>query len=362
MAYGPRRRANTTALLEMDGVSSRSGFWRYDVLDQDGTLLGDVDVNRDRAPKISNDTTRKIKRTLSGLEIDPVAAADLDTIGTLIRPVFTLEDGATFPMGAFLFVDASRPRTRAGLELDGSLHDQLFILDQPTDKTVSFGRGRNLSACLETIANRYGIHRASIESTSKNVGTPIAWAAGSTTGLSIMEELCTMAGFYSPYFDNLGRLVIQAAPAPNNAIPEFSYNIDQNGRIVADTPVESDDLLDAPNVFIVIDDSATAAPIVGRYELPASSPISIANRGYAVSKTESSQGLHNQQAADNAARTLAAESPAGFKAYSFDAVPDYRHDTFDVLTYRGIVCREIAWDLECDPTGLMTHQVREFYQ
>jgi len=362
MAFGPRRRVNTTALMEMDGISSRSGFWRYDVLDQNLALLGDVDVNRDNPPKISNDSSRKIKRTLSGLEVDPVAAETLDTIGARIRPTFVLEDGTTWPQGVFLFVDAARNRNRAGLELDGSLHDQLFILDQPTDKTVSFGRGRNLSACLESVVNRYGIRRASIESTSRNVGTPIAWAAGETTGLSIMEELCTMAGFYSPYFDNQGKLVIRAAPSPRNAIPDYSYDIGPRGRIVADTPVESDDLLDAPNVFIVIDDSATKTPIVGRYELPASSPISIANRGYAVSETKSMQGLHDQAAAENAARAMAAESAAGFNAYQFDAIPDYRHDTFDVLTYTGIVCREIKWDLDCDPTGLMSHEVREFYQ
>lgn len=364
MAFGPKRRHNTTALLEMDRVATRAGYYRYEILDQDLAILGTLDVTRNKPPKIRNDTTRKIKRTLSGLEIDPVTASDLNPIGTLIRPVAILEDGSEYRRGAFMFVDASRSRMRSGLELDGSLHDQLFILDQKTDKTISIPSGRNISAAIEAMARRFGLRRVNIESTSRVIGTPIAWPAGDSTGLDIVSELCAMAGFYSPFFDNDGVFTVISAPAPHYAVPTLFYEdgSDGRGRIIADSAVESDDLLDAPNRFIAIDDSATKTPIVGKYDLPDSSPISIAQRGFPVVEIKSMQGLSDQAAAEKAAQTMAAESNAGYVVFQFDAVPDYRHDTFDVVQYRNRVCRQVSWEETCDPTEPMSHELREFYQ
>lgn len=360
MAFGPVRRSDTVALLEVDGIPSRAGYYRYDVLDQDLTRIGELDVSRDKPPKVRNDTTRAIKRTLSGLDVDPITAAELDTIGARIRPYAVLEDASTWPLGVFLFVDSSRPRARAGLSLSGSLHDQGFILDQPNGFTVSYKRGTNIAAALETLADRYGIHRVSIDGTSRTIEAPIAWPAGATTGRKVADELCEMAGFFSPYFDSAGFLTCRAVPAPGAEVAHLRYG--DGGRIVADTALESDDLLTAPNRFIAIDDSATGSPIVGVYDLPSSSPISIAQRGFPVSETRSMQGLTDQPAADAAARAMAAESEFSFRLIDFDAIPDYRHDTFDAVLYRGALCRETAWELELDPTAVMTHELRETYQ
>jgi len=354
---GPRRAISTTDLLEMRGVNTRASTFRFDVLDKAFTLIGTLDVDGLRPPKITNDSTRTIKRSLDGLNVDPATALELDTLGARIRPTVILEDGTEYPLGVFLFVDASRNRLEAGLELGGSLHDLLFTLDQPTEKTTAYPRGTRLTDIITEQAHLAGIPFHDNTPSPHTATAPLAWPAG-TKRLAIMDEVALMNHCMSPYVDNAGVLRCIPPPAP---IARYDYLL--GGRIVSGTPpVESDDILKAPNVYIVLDDASTDSPIVGRYELPASSPLSITNRGFAIADVRTLQGLADQAAADEAAYTAAYRDGAGYQAVTFSAIPDWRHDTYDVLRYLdGNDWRETSWDVELSPTALMTHQARRLY-
>lgn len=351
--YGPRRAATTIQLLEMDGIAIRSASFRFDVLDQALNRVGTLDVSS--IPKVANDTTRTIKRTLDSLDVDPQAARHVDPIADRLRPVVTLEDGTEWPLGVFLFVDATRQALTVGRQLSGSLHDQTFMADQPTDRTVSYGRRKNLGDLLTEQAEAAGFPAISVDSTNRVTGKPIAWPAG-THRLKILEEVATMAGMFSPYCTNSGVFRCRKVTAP-----EVVLRYELGGRIVADSAAESDDLLDAPNRYIVIDDSASDAPIVGTYDVPRSSPVSIARRGFPVATVRTLQGLDSGEAADEAARADATNASLGFEVVEFDAVPDYRHDTFDDITYLGETWSETGWELECSPTAVMHHTARKVY-
>lgn len=358
-SYGPRRTSTSIDLMEMTGVPMRASVFRFEVLDEALTVLGTLDVDRDNPPTVKNDTTRTIFRTLDDLTVDPVTAADLDTIEARIRPVATLEDGTDWPLGVFLFVDASRPVRTVGRELSGSLHDLLFEADQGVDETVAYPRGTNLATILEDQAAQVGYPLVAIDATNRVLSKPIAWPAG-TKRLAILTEVATMAGMLAPYMANDGTFTCRKAPSSVDfSDPDLRYK--DGGRIIANSATESDDLLDSPNRWIVIDDSSTDAPVVGVYDLPSSSPVSIARRGFPVADVQTLQGLDGPDAANEAAMARAINAGLGFEVVTFDAIPDYRHDTHDDIEYLGEVYRETSWSLPCSPLAVMTHEARKVY-
>lgn len=352
-----------TQLIELDGTPSRRESVRWDLLDVDLLKVGELHPDRARAvPRITNSTESALKRSVSSVLLPPDESADIDTIAARIRPSWVLQDGSEYPLGVFLFADASRSIFSFGDELSGTLVDQLFILDQELAASLSYPAGTIVTSALEDLAAQAGIVSRHVIPSTQQLSYPVAWKAG-TSRLRAMTELATQIGYSSPYFDNTGTLQIVPAPNLATAMPTLTYSkgdVDE-GRVYAETIVETDDLLRAPNLYVVIDNSATAGPIVGRYVVPASAPHSIPNRGFAVPRVVDLQGLTSSSDADAAAQALAAEDGEAFVWATFSAAPDPRHDTFDVVEFLGETYREIGWSLTCAPGGPHTHNLRRIF-
>jgi hypothetical protein len=126
----------------------------------------------------------------------------------------------------------------------------------------------------------------------------------------------------------------------------------------------TNDLLDAPNRFIVISNgavsaSAAAIPIVGRYDIPSSAPHSIANRGFVIPSVEERQ-LDTQAQADAAARNLGQRQTI-FERTTLSTAPDPRHDGYDVIRWQGENWLELGWSLPMAEGAAMTHTMRKSY-
>ncbi len=351
-------------LLDLDRVSQRVETVRFDVLDGGLNKIGEAEVDKERPPKITNDSTRKLKRSMANLRILPNGEADINTVADRIRPMWLLQNGAEFPLGVFLFGDASRTRQTFGVTLQATLVDQLFILDQVSESSIFFATGTNIGAALNTLASLAGFSTAGIELTALTLSNPFVKPAGKTTTLKAMTELALLAGFTSPFFDNEGVLRIVTVANLDLVPPDFVYNEGVgtiSGRIIDESLVESDDLLKAPNRYIVIDNSSRVAPLVGTFDIPSSAPNSIGNRGFVVAKVIDAQGLTDQASADAAAEAAYAQDSDTFSWVSFTSTADPRHDTFNVVEYLGVRYREQAWSLTLDTGGNMTHQLRRIY-
>jgi len=349
-------------LIELDGTPSRQESVRFEVLDTNLLVVGEIHPDRGSPPRISHSTESAIMRSLSGFRLDPEQAGQIDTITARIRPSWILQDGTSYPLGVFLFADASRSLLSYGTELDATLVDQTFILDQQLDASLSYPAGTVVTTVLDELAALAGIVSRAVTPSTQALSYPIAWKAG-TARLTAMVELCQQIAYSAPYFDNEGTLRIVPARNAATASPDIVYaagDLD-SGRIYAKTIVETDDLLRAPNRYVVIDNSATAGPIVGRYDLPSSAPNSIANRGFAVTRVVDLQGLSSPADADSAARALASQDAEAFLWATFSAAPDPRHDAFNIVEFLGGLYREIGWTLTCAPGGPHTHNLRGIY-
>lgn len=350
----------TADLLDLRGIGQRATSYRFELLDLRENVIGEIHPDRDNTPTITQDSTRFIQRDMQNLNLTPTERAEVNTFSDRVRPNLVLENGAEFPLGVFLFADPSRPRYSYGLPLSSSLLDKGFILDQPLSNATSVRAGTPVREAILQLINPLGLAvDFSVENSGAVTGAAMTWAPGASRA-QVLSDLCLVGAYFAPYFDNHGVGRIRVRPTAANAVTDVVYADGRN--IYAGTPLESDDLLRAPNRFTVIgnDAAAGALPIVGTYDLPADAPHSFYNRGFRVIAIKQQQGLANNGAAAQAARVFA-DTQSVFEYVTFDGPPDPRHDGNSIVEYMGERWLEVSWSMVLGPAGPMTHQIRKVY-
>jgi hypothetical protein len=344
----------------MDGVATRGESVRFDLLDQANVKIGELHPSKTSIPTINNDTSRAIKRTLQGVTLLPDEEADVDTITNKLQPVWLLEDDSEWPLGIFMWGDATRTRGTYGLNMSATLVDQSFMVDQKIPESVSYVPGDRIDVALEAQAVLAGIDDVSVTPSTASIGgTGATWPAGDSR-LKVMTDLCALAGYFDPYFDNDGTLICRPAVDPSTVDITLDYpeGAAASGRIIVATMSESDDLLTAPNRYIATSNAATASEVLAQFDIPADAPNSIERRGFVIPEMVSLSALDNNDAALAAAQARYAQGRTSYRWVEFDAVADPRHDTYDVVGYLGDRGRETSWSLQLTTGGLHHHSLR----
>lgn len=351
--------ATTAELLDLEVVVTRAEKVRFDLVDKLGVVLGEL---HPRAPaQISNDSAQQIKRRLSNLLITSSEYADVNPLAHRVKPYWVLENDDELPLGLFLFADASSQRYTYGQTMTATLVDQGLILAQEIGSSLGFTAGTTAAEAITQVVNAAGIYDASIDSNQFTLSSPLAWPAGKsgTTYAKVLEDLCLKAGYHSPYFDNDGDLIIRAATDLSTSTAAYDY-VD-GGRIIAGSIVEANDLLNAPNRFLVVDTSATTGSVTYEYLIPETAPHSYQTRGFYMTKTVEAPGVGNVEQARAVAEAHYQQTPQAYEIVSFSSPADPRHDTFDVVNYRGTNYLEVGWSLTLAPGGPMTHKISRVY-
>jgi hypothetical protein len=339
------------------GVVGSTVAW--ELLDRDFNVV--TELSPETTASIEVRASETTKRTLSDLSLSPGEAAFVDVHADRLRPSWRLASGSSYPLGVFLFSDVQRRRLSYGEPLRGSLYDQTVLLDQPIERSFPLKKGATGTVIAERIATLLtgvGISRFVLPEIDVSVGTPINWPAGESR-YKILSDLFTIADLYPPFFDNRGWLIGKPIPHP---LSSAAFDHVYDDRMVRDSIVEIDDSVKAPNRYLVVDTGPTNKPIVAFYDVPASWPHSIGNRGFVVTEKVSVNGLKTAaEAALAAERAAMVDFRAGFFTVEFDAPPDPRHDVFDVVSYRGQNMREAGWRLDLRPGGTHHHSLRGIY-
>lgn len=345
-------------MLDLE-ILSRAEKVRFDLVDKTGAVLGAI--HPETAVTISNDANAQIKRTLSGFHLASSEYDDVNPLTDRVRPYWVLSTGDEYPLGIFLFADASTQRWSYGRTLTASLVDQGLILAQEISESLGFDAGTTASAAIVRTFEAAGFYDADVASTAYTFGSPIAYPAGKggTTYAKILADLCQRAGYYPAYFDNDGAARVRATATLADASPTLNY-ID-GGRITSGTIVEANDLLKAPNRFLVIDTAATTGDVSYVYDIPADAPHSYENRGFRITKTIEAPGVGDKVQAENVARAYYSSNPQAYETAVWSSPPDPRHDTFDIVNYRGVNFLELGWSLTCAPGGAMAHTASRVY-
>ena len=340
-------------------VLTRSEKVRFDVTDASGAVIGHV--NPVMACTIDNDASQQIKRRLSNFRLSASDYASFDPLTHRIRPYWVLSSGDEYPLGIFLTADATTQRYSYGTTLTATLVDQGLLLGQQLTESLSFAAGTTASAAITQTVNAAGIFTATIASSSYTFGSPIGYPAGKagTTYAKVLDDICRLAGYYSPYFSNSGVLQVRQTVTVSSVTATLNY-ID-GGRIISQSMTESNDLLSAPNTFLVIDTAATTGAVAYQYRIPASAPHSVEKRGFSIVSVIEAPGVGDVTQAQAVAAAYYSANPQAYQTVVFSSPADPRHDTFDVINYRTVNYLETKWSLTCAPGGPMVHTCSRVY-
>lgn len=355
--------ATTEELLDLDptaGIAQRQVWFSFDLLDLAGVKIGEVHPDEDSTMVISHDATNAVMRSMDGFRLGHEESDGFDERGARIRPWMHLENGATFALGTFKFAGAARERSSIGVEFHGRMADLSSLLAKPIMETYSLRRGALISQAIEHLLEEAGFVDHWVEPMGVQVGTEVGWR-GSESRLGIINELAALQGCLPVVMTPLGQPRVEPPPDPATATPTVVYRAGWN--ILANPILETNDLLSAPNVFIVRETGAQATPIQGRYELPASAPNSYTRLGEWNPLFSDEQGLQSVAAANERARVLSLTDGTVLEYASFDGPLDPRHAQVGVavVEFLGVTYLERQWRMPLNDRGDMAHSLAKFY-
>lgn len=340
-------------------VGQRSATFQFDVVDAVTGYRRTLNPVRDSQPVLRHNTTGTIKRTLTQVGLGVADTAVFNSISSRLE-LFMIISGESFPLGRYVPSDWPRFRSTGGTTSVASFYDEGFIVDQQV--TNGFGAltttSELCSAMLDRFLSRYPI---TFEIAPSDFSTLDSWNAGTRGGV-IVEQLALDGDYLAPWFDHESIMQFIRNFDPADEIPTF--NFDRDKRVLRENIVESDNLIDAPNRFVVIGNGAASvdngSAIVGSADVPSSAPHSIANRGFIVPEVVTRQIQSSAQAGAIAANL--AQRNMLFEQTELETPPDPRHDSYDVIRWQGENWLEIGWTLTCHEGAPMRHTLRKTYR
>lgn len=345
-----------TDWLGLSNLTGRAGTVAYQLLDADGNVEGELHPSKTPdTPKLTNDGTRAIKRNISGLVFPRTEYTDVNIPAARIRPQWHIDGdpNSPYPLGVFLFGDASYLDTDGTQELHADLDDLNVIIDQPIRRTFTRPQGAPVTAAMQALVDLYPV-TFDIVAGAATLPQAIFYGAD-TLGSTILNDLCAAAGYLPAYFDNNGTGRLRPAQPIDTLTPDHLYG--PGTIIIAGTNLTSDQILSSPNVFDVTGNGGADNNIFGEYVLPSSAPNSIANRGFAIVQPSSLASVTDSAQARAAAQAAGTNPDSGFRQWQFTTTPNPTHDTFDLIgrTDTLEVYREQSWSLDLVEGANMEH-------
>lgn len=320
----------------------------------------------DTVPQLSHDTTRTVKRQLN-VALGPADVGKVDTIRDRVLVSMVLPDGSVYPLGRYMFTDNTRALYTSGTLGALTLTDEMFLLDQPLStafpsqaQLIANGSSTtSVSSLIRQLIAGYPGLDIVIEATNLNTNT--SWAQGTTAG-QVLGDLASLGDYFPTWFGNDTILHAVRTFDPATKVPDLDW--DAYPHVYADTVTETDDLLSAPNRIIVVSNNLTSdtqhGPVMGSYDVPASAPHSIQNRGFVVPDIRQVQVDSEEQAAAMA-RSIGIQQTV-YQRTTVTTFPDPRHDSYDVVRWQGENWLELAWSMDLIEGGNMTHTMRKTYR
>jgi hypothetical protein len=361
----------TATVAELDltaGIGQRSSTFRFDLVNgATGRLIRTLTPVASRPPTLSHDTTRVIKRQLTGLFLGVDDTAAVNELTDRLA-LYMMIGGVDYPLGRYVFTDFSKYVRQNGDLANAVLMDEMLIVDQQIEVGFS-AKIQPVSSTLTTLNEPVDsmIRRllANLPITFTLESSPFSsagsWSVGTNRG-SIVEALALDGDYFSPWFGNDREMHFIRSFDP--AVVPVTFDFDEGNSVYSADIIASNDLLNAPNRYIVVSNGASSAassavPITGLYDVPASAPYSSFNRGFVIPRVTSIPVETNGQAAALAANL--GQRNTVFERMSLNTAIDPRHDAYDVIRWLGENWLELAWAFTCVEGSPMRHILRKTY-
>lgn len=338
-------------LLDLDPwVGQRSASFRFALSNGvTGEELGDITPLR--GATLTHDTTRIIKRTLN-LSLGVADTAAINVVTDRINVYMVFPNGVEYPLGRYMFTAEAKQRFTSGALGREDLTDEMFLVDQQITAGINgFGLGVT-SVVTDTLS---GLPITFTMEASPYTAVE-AWGIGTYRG-QITEALSISGDWFSPWFGNDSKMHFIRTFDPADKVADLDF--DSGNKVLRNNILEDNDLLAAPNTFVVISNSALdpSSQVVGVATIPPNAPHSVVNRGFAVPQVVTLQ-LSDATQALAVARGLANRQSV-FERVSLTTAPDPRHDSYNVIRWQGANWLELAWSMALVEGGTMNHLLRK---
>lgn len=339
--------------------------FRYELLDLNNKFK--ANLNKIKSCTVKNNAEADIKRTAS------FSLTDDGTINFLqdrIKPYAQLkmpDNGwAEWALGVFLLtttpinIDATYALSR-----DVGAYDLLKIIidDKVADRYV-VAAGANYITTISSILTGAGLTQQNLLPSTLTLPAVMEWAPG-TTKLQIINDLLGAINYKSLWMDENGIACATSYISPMDRPSEYTYSDDAQGIFFPEM-VDTLDLSDVPNKWVLVVSESNRPPLVATYENHnAQSLTSYENRGnrYIVDFRT------NNQAADQATLNslilrIATEASQIFEHVDFDTGPMPIHSNDDVFTLNysrlGLSAKfkEVSWEFTLQSGAKMKHTIR----
>jgi hypothetical protein len=332
-------------------VGQRSSTFRFERINGvSGEFLGEIHPIRNAS--LSHDTSRVIKRQLT-LNLGKEDAAAINPLVDRIVVSMLLGDGSVWPLGRYMFTDTSEVIFTSGELANVTLNDEMFLVDQQL--TVGYdGFSKNAAQIYEEVLAGLPV-TFTVEQSISTMSQ--SWTIGTNRG-SLLDAVAVTGDYFSPWFGNDGEMHLIRTFNPADQVPQFDW--DSGNQVLRDGITQTSNILTAPNRFIVVSNSNVSdLPIVGIADVPVTAPNSFLNRGFYIANVQTLQVTDATQA--QAVATGLANRQTIFETVNLGTAPDPRHDSYDVIFWKGALWLELAWSMALIEGGRMSHTLRKGY-
>lgn len=340
-------------LLDLEPwVGQRQATFRFERFNGvTGEELGEIYPLR--GATLSHDTTRIIKRQLN-LDLGVLDTAEVNTLTDRIRVSMVFPNGASYPMGVYMFTDSSRQVYTSGQLGTMALNDEMFLVDQQITSGIN-GTGFATASVIQSVLAGLPIQ---YEMEPSPFTAMESWGSGVNRG-QILEQLSISGDYFSPWFNNQGLLKFIRTFDPATRLPDFDF--DAHSTVIREPIIKTDDLLQAPNRFQVNSTSSLNMnqQVTATFDVAPTAPHSVARRGFVVASVTNLPLSDSSQAA--AVAEGLARRQTVFERVTLTTPPDPRHDSYNVIRWRGEKWLEIAWSMSLMAGGAMSHLLRKVY-
>jgi hypothetical protein len=339
-------------------MGQRQCTYRFNLINgASGENLGTITPIR--TATLTHDTSRVIKRQLN-LAFGRTDAAAINPITDQVAVTMVFPNGAEYPLGRFLFTDATYQRFTIGVLSNTVLNDHMYIVDQPIER--GFGSrlisnsilppvSRVILEALVDLPIKVEIEYSSFLSTD-------SWSIGARRG-QIIETLALVGDYFSPWFDFSNTMRFIRSFDPAKVIPDFDW--DAGNQVMRNSITESANVLNAPNRFVVTSNSAINPdiPTFGSVDVPANAPNSFEKRGFRLVQVTNLQATSSDQCVAIARNLMERQNLV--QTTTLTTAPDPRHDSYNVVKWQDAQWLELSWALPLQAGEPMTHTLRRSF-
>jgi hypothetical protein len=356
--------------INLDG-GSRLDRFLYTLTDQDGNVLGELNPivtidGRDVAPEVDTSIQGNTNRRLNNLHLTPDQAENIDPRTDRIVPYWEDVDGTVYPLGTYRLLDATTVEFSGGGDIETTWGDESAAHHTPNTRSLSWGKDYPVANIITQIAGVLGIAVVDADSTTADLGEPLAFPVGAADWYEIYSQVAAAAGMLPPFFALDGSWRWRIVPEWGVALPDHILSTAPDApqvqqRIVQSSLVRSVTMLSSPNTWYAVNTAAGKSRIVGTYQLPASAPNSYERTGEVVAEFVEAAGLNSTAAALAAARAAAATALDDIGSGSILTPLDATIELYDTIQADGFLYRTVGSSVTLAPGEPQSVELRRVY-